>query len=798
LEEQHTSDSNDTETRTPKSQRGVVFYFLFLALLTFHVAVNLWWLNEDNHVIRTDEEGHMQYARDYYRAMALDHPGNPFMKLIAMGDIIPTNPIHPPLLHILGAFMIMLFGYCPDTIAATDTVLFVFTLLGCYAIARRFLEPWHALYVMFVVSFTPMIFAASRFFMTDFLSMTLIVWAIYALLRSNYFRNPGWIFIFALLNGLGILTRTPSFFYLLLPSIVVYLLGICTILSPGKGKFLNWKAAQRLFFTAAMTIIVTLSILAPWYLHHLETFYPFWTARYIEESDPEIKAVIAANTAAKAKVKAQNPDKKPLVSPDAPYAKWINKVADPETPWKRYPAYAIHQGTFLPMFILSILGALIALLLPRYRSLGPILLIAWILSAWVLMTIVFKYSTARYTLQVMPALAILAALTVMAPPKGLFRNATMSLFALLLLFQYGNLTVRNYGSLQEAYLPQEWDSWVNSRDGKRGLALYKNQLTLSDAYSQLAPPTQKNYKDRIFKAMVDHEKKVPRAGEFANYLRLKMRGMEFDEQHYWPEPNPFIQGNPADMPARKIRSIGMGITPQQLLPQLNQADYIVYFVEQDYPKKEEQWRQYFEERDFETIDHFEEDRFGQVRARIYGVMARKNAGQQLQLTEENIEKLSLSHLYDLINSGTFPDLSPQLQRLTRNRFEEALGSLEFPMADDITLVNLNYTATQPGTMTFEIYFRTERPLAQNYRMYFRGVPDDDDLTKLPPEKREAAARDWDFDPTPPTSQWPVGDYTRVTHTVQDTDITYKIYTGFMTQSGKPHGGQPPIFTVTFP
>jgi hypothetical protein len=97
-----------------------------------------------------------------------------------------------------------------------------------------------------------------------------------------------------------------------------------------------------------------------------------------------------------------------------------------------------------------------------------------------------------------------------------------------------------------------------------------------------------------------------------------------------------------------------------------------------------------------------------------------------------------------------------------------------------------------------MYFRTESPLAQNYRVYFRGAPVEEDRHKLPAEKQEAGVMDWDFDPSPPTSQWPVGEYTRVTHTVPDSDITYRIYTGFMTQSGNPHGGQPPVFTVTFP
>ena len=814
------SDSSETGVPPPK-RRGVLLFVLFVGLILFHVGVNVWWLGADNHVIRADEEGHMGFARDYYRAMALDHPGNLFRKLIAMGDILPTHPIHPPLLHVLGAVMVMLFWYSVDVITATNTVLFVAMLVGCYFIARRFLAPWPSLYVVFVVSFTPVIYSASRHFMTDYLSMTIVVWAIYALLRSDYFRNPGWIFIFAILNGLGLLTRSPTFLYFLLPSMIVFFVGVCTVLSPGKGTFVNWKTAQRLFFTATMTIVVTVGIASPWYYRHMESFYPYWAGKYgfestvVTGSDVQLERSGGAPKAAVAEepggvlgtapeIMAAKSPARAATSQGAArtrYAKLVDRILHPGTPWNRYPTYLINQGVFLPMFILSLIGALLALVMRRYRSLTSVILVGWVFGSWVFMTVLFQYSTPRYTLQVVPALAILAAMAVMAPPWAVVRKITMSAFALLLLFQYGNLSVRDYGRVKDVFLPLQWDELATEKNDEPGLALYKSRLTFGFAYSRMSAPITENYKDTLFKAMLRHEKEVPLAGEYANYVRLRMRGMEFDEQHYWPGSNPFRQIREEDAPGRKLHSIGMGNTPEQLVSYLEQADYVVYYTLQSRVWEEEAWHEFFEARGFEVIERFDQDRYGQVLPRIYGVMARRQAVTKVAFTEANLAQLPLPQLYEVIHTPTFSDLSAGFQQFARDRFEQLLAGLnfrEYPMSNDITLVNLTYGSSQPGSMTFEMLYRVERPLVQNYRMYFRGTPPEGALDQLPPEKRVQGFMDWDFNPATPTSQWRSGDYALVTHTVEATGVTYHIQVGFMSQSGKAHGGQPPTFVVTFP
>ncbi|MBI2433745.1 MAG: glycosyltransferase family 39 protein [Candidatus Hydrogenedentes bacterium] len=219
--------SNKGGVQSFSEWRPVVFWFLFASLVVFHLVANVWWQALDIRPVRTDEEVHMQTARDYYVAFT-ERPkqDNPLKLLIDVASVRPGNPVHPPLLHMLGALMILVRGYSLDTISLTVTWLFLLAMPGCYLIARRFLGPWQALFATFVFSFTPIIYGSSRWFMTDFLSMTIVVWAVYALLRTDYFHNTLWVFIFAILNGLGILARTTTFLFYLAPCAALVLWGL--------------------------------------------------------------------------------------------------------------------------------------------------------------------------------------------------------------------------------------------------------------------------------------------------------------------------------------------------------------------------------------------------------------------------------------------------------------------------------------------------------------------------------------------------------------------------------------------
>jgi hypothetical protein len=786
----------ETESTSPvpapffRNVRWVV-PILLVALMGFHVGMNLWWLSADNHPIRTDEEGHMHLARDFYEVMFLNEYASPFLRLIEVLKIPPGNPAHPPLLHILGAVMIAATDYSVDHIAFTNTVMFILVLLGGYLIARRFLDPYSALFVTFVLSFTPLIFAASRYFMTDYLSLAIVVWAVYALMRSDYFRNTPWVFLFGLLNGLGILARTTTFLYYLVPCMAVVLGGVILCL-PLRGRPRSaLRGLWPLAFNAILALVVTTGVFAPWYLHHLDRMYTYWVYEHLGGTGGPIALTPPPPTEAR-EITALAPQVEgdeidiaaPAVPPPSARINWIEKTFRPMVPWRRYPVFVINSAMFLPLFVLSLIGGGLTLWHRRFRNFDTFLLLLWVLSSWAIMTIVLKYATGRYVLQALPPLSLFAAIAILALPWHWPRRVAMILLAALLLFQYGNLTVRAYGAYSNASLPITVDNRMQSLYDDRGLFLYKDRLTLGFSYSRLGAPMKDNFKDRLFFALLREENQRRfLTGEYANYLRLRIRGMEFEERHFWPDPNPFLRSDlPEELaPRRRLRCIGMGMQPQHLMTKLPNADYVVYDVEAHQTAEEKRWLAFFEERDFQLVERFHQERFGMVAARYYGLLARQSRGEAVPIrTPADLERLKLYELFTFIHSNEFEKLSPDFQAFARERLQHMIedGANPFPINENVTFITATVNQIERNVYRFRMIFRVEKPFDRDYRIYFHGRVDKKDIDELPENRREQGFMDWNFSPDPPTSSWPAGDYVIINHQITAKQIPYWFQFGF--------------------
>ncbi len=797
----------------------ILWAVALFALFAFHAGMNAWWLMEDNHTIRTDEEGHMHWARKYYEAMFLDREATLMQRAVAFAQVKPGNPAHPPLLHIIGAVTIALFGYDIDTLAAVNTAMFLLTLIGCLLILIRFLDRWSALFAVFVIGFSPIVYASSRHFMTDYVSLAIVTWALYALIRTERFRNTGWVFVFAVLNGLGFLARSTTFLYYLIPCLFVVLAGWVAALTEGRRG--EWRTV---LLNCLLAGVVTTGVFSPWYFRHLDDFYHYWvnvhaggvggpvallqpeTPRPAARQTPEDdfsnvpQPVVSDNqaqqsraTIASAPAAAAPPPPREARTQDSaetpPKRRGIwEQIISPRVNWGRYPMHAVHNAVFLPILLLCLVGMVLAFLMPKYRSFEAFMLLLWLLGSWVCMTITVKYATARYILPAAPAMGAFAALAVMAPGNKIARRLCMGIFTLLLLFQYGNLTVRSYGPLAEC--------------SPGGLTVWKDYLTLGFSYTHLSAPEKANFKDRIFLAMVNAERQreFPK-GEWANYLRLRMRGMEFDEVHYWRDlpggkPNPFRRKEiPSDkLPLRRLRSIGFAHDAEALLPALDNADYIVYALDMPEEELEGRWVLFFHEQGFQPIDRLEWPGFGEVPDRVYGVLARMSEAKTVNIeNREDVDALNLFQLYELrlvLRNSTDPR-HEAMKAYVEQRFEEEIAALA-PQPQEIneylTFLWVDVAPLGDDWYAFRFIFRVNKGIDADYRIFFHGKVDESQVHLLPPNMREQGFMMWNFDPTPPTSQWPENDYVFLTHRIRAERINYGLTIGFY--SGSKYFGNP--------
>ena len=265
-----------------EAQRSSLFRsprtWLFV-LLCFHLCANIWWLNQDNHPVQTDEETHMIMARDYYNALfprVGDRSLTARARAVAAIRVDVGNPLHPPLLHVAGAVLARVIGYGVDRLAFVNTLAFLAAVLGIYLLARRFLEGPEAFFAALVFSFTPLVYAASRYFMTDFLSMALVIWAVYALVRTEGFTSLRWSVIFGVLNGLALLARVTAPLYYLVPGLIIFAVGLFYVFRNGEDRRFSFEAAASLMANALIVVVVTAAVCGPWYLHHGRQFYQYW------------------------------------------------------------------------------------------------------------------------------------------------------------------------------------------------------------------------------------------------------------------------------------------------------------------------------------------------------------------------------------------------------------------------------------------------------------------------------------------------------------------------------------------
>lgn len=751
--------------------------WLFL-LLAFHLCVNLWWLGADNHAIRTDEETHMLMARDYYKALfpqVGDRGLGARLSAVARIRTDVGNPVHPPLLHIAGAVLARILGYSVDCMAFVNTLAFLAAISGVYLLARRFLDGGEAFFAAVVFSLTPMIYASSRYFMTDFLSMMLVIWSVYALTRSDGFHNWRWSVVFGALTGLSLLARTTGVLYLFTPAAIVFTAGFISVFKPKDSADSRLDAAGSLLANALLVLLVAVSVAAPWYVMNGRQFVGYWMRPNTGSAAPPLSMVRYETDETEAATPPESasdsvPEAKPATATpppeavSAPGGRW-RLLLERRVPWVRYPVMIINNAVFLPMFGMFVLGAAACVFCRRFRRRAlPWLLLAWVLGSYVLLTLALSFATPRYALQLLPALALLSTLPLLALPKGGLRAGAQLLYAAVLLFQYGNLTFHAYGAAAEFKLPVYADRKFQKVYNDHGLYAYKPVLHGSFSYGRMQAPMRDSFKDRLFLAMLKAEQERPFHGITANYARLNIRGMILDEEHYWLDGavrNPFRRRDipPELAPYRNLKSYGWGEDLDAILPALCMVDYVAYTTEGISLEKEREWQATLESHGFELVERFHEARFGMTPARWFGLMARKTVEPPPEAHPvADMEALDLEGLYQLRHSAAFRRLDPDMQAALSERMRALVGAwgAPVPLKEQVDYYHARIERQQGDFYKYTLFLYNRAPITENCRVLVQGLVSPEHM-KLHFNDDSGQAHEFQMtmEPAVPTCLWPV-------------------------------------------
>ena len=604
-----------------------------------------------------------------------------------------------------------------------------------------------------------------------------MVWSLVTLVKSRGLRHPGWVFAFSVLSGLGILTRTVTFAYFLVPALLAGVYGVFAALRrEDDGPGLGALCANLL-----MALVVTVGVFAPWYYANLEPFYDYWSNKEISGTRGPL-----TNFAPPPPATTDPTAATALMADQSSYARFFRtvseKAANPPVAWIRYPVYLVNEGVFATLAALALLGMVFAPLRAQFRTLPVAFLYLWLLGSWVFFSLIIRSATARYGLPMAPAVAFFAALFILALPGRWVRFTAGAMLSVVLLVQYAMLTIQPMGPNSRVGIPVTYPKEVAHHFTGQDLVVFKDHLCLGFSYASLGAPETNNFQEHLIEAMLRHEKSLPvRTGQFANYQKLNVRGLEFHERHYWPGDNPYRLATlaPEDIPERQLTMIHMGTEPEHLLPRLGETDYVVYEAPMAQPEMAANYQTFFENRGFEQIETFDVPAFGPVAGSRYGILARKLVGELVPVTEDSVAAMSLYEIHDLKYSADFQRLSPELRALAQSTFQTKLQAVATPfqLNEAMTFMTAETTRVDATTYRFRLVFQVNKALDRDWRMLFHGFVTPENLPLLPTDKQAQGYMDWNFDPQPPATTWVPGDFVILTNQIVAAPLQWKFKFG---------------------
>jgi len=630
-----------------------VLCLALVGLIVLHGAANAWWLARDNHAYHADEAMHMGHARDHYATLFLD-------RQTPLGDRLAAafekSQYYPPLLHLLGAAFIRLLGYHPDHIALSMTPVLAILLVGSYFVARELFTRRGALLATLIVSLCPLVFGCSRLFMTDYLSAALVVWAIYALIRSDGLGNLGWTIAFALVAGLAMLARQTSLVFLLVPGASAVLIRL---LATVRFPRVDWRTAGTICRNTALALGLTLAIMSPWYIYHSDSLLGFWVGRFGERffNLPSARAlsardlaygavlclaiagIVYAFRAARARLGhlrlSMPPAMQMLVCAFLALLSAYGLLQAGE--YAVYAEFLVEHGGFPHILLLALAGAL--LIVHPKRITVPLLLVAfWAIGSYVLLTLLFRTRVPRYIMPAAPAIGLLATYALYHIPHTRTRRLVVAGTVAFSLVQYACLTTGLPGLQGALRLPKAMTGSTGIYGARGGYPVLKERLILGN-YAVHSAQREAGFADHVMRAMVkDMRERKPIHEEWANYQLLtnmhQFEGTEFVRFHYWPD-HPFALASETRSPV-KLRALGnrWQRDPSDLGPNLDATDFVLIRVGFDPDAAdgkrqqaraealEADWQRHLGELGFETVDHFYRPRYSLEAGGNYTVMGR--------------------------------------------------------------------------------------------------------------------------------------------------------------------------------
>jgi 4-amino-4-deoxy-L-arabinose transferase-like glycosyltransferase len=438
------------------------WHLILLACLVLFHALNNWaWLSTNVAILNSDARRHLMTSLAYSDML---RPLN----LNTLFNTVTMDEFRPPLFQLSAVPLLWALGRSTDVATMVNVVYMGVLLASTYAIGKKMLGPNAGLFAAFVLSTFPTIYAMSRYFYVDFALTAVVALNVALLLYSDDFRRKGCTLLYGLTLGLGMLIKW-TFIVFALPAalLVFFRSGI-------RRRLLTTIKSVRLDRRWALaSVLVAAGVTSVWYLPNLDTtrqmFLGLWllplcwcslTVTFYalsraasQESNLLAAAMVAFSTAGVWYM--------PRIDFVWEFLLAVERHSQAATALSSGYLHLMvdEQLSTLYMAILAI--ALVALVLVSRRrwavrarsealTADPAVVGSWAVFSFLVFSFRASNLHSRYTMPMLPPLALLIAAGLLALPWKKPRVATVISVAIIGLTQFSALSYDGLTGLREA------------------------------------------------------------------------------------------------------------------------------------------------------------------------------------------------------------------------------------------------------------------------------------------------------------------------------------------------------------
>src|SRR5215468_2363582 len=217
-----------------------------IALVLVLAIVTVVWVSIDRRPPESDHANHLERALRCYRTLA-DHTPSPLQAILL------ESSFYPPLVTCMAGLLYFVAPVVPMT---AQSVMLAFLALGIAAVfglGRRLLDVPHGLLAAFFFGTAPFVVFSLMNFQLDLPLASMVALALYTLIRTEQFAHPGASVALGMVLGVGMLTK-PTFATYVLPAMLW-------------SAWLAWRAAdrRRRFALLAVAVAIAATLALPWY-----------------------------------------------------------------------------------------------------------------------------------------------------------------------------------------------------------------------------------------------------------------------------------------------------------------------------------------------------------------------------------------------------------------------------------------------------------------------------------------------------------------------------------------------------